>query len=122
MQTELTAEERSKDEFFERLAELSEEMVAKHGKDFSMGALETGRAGLVLVEAVAAHPEKKLIAAGYANGRITIAQIGARDELVVRPLGSAVTALAWSGDGRHLAIGAVDGTAAIVTFPAQMFK
>lgn len=86
------------------------------------GALETGRAGLVLVEAVAAHPEKKLIAAGYANGRITVAQIGARDELLVRPLGSAVTALAWSGDGRHLAVGAVDGTAAIVTFPAQMFK
>jgi WD40 repeat protein len=86
------------------------------------GALETGRAGLVLVEAVAAHPEKKLIAAGYANGRITIAQIGGRDELLVRPLGSAVTALAWSGDGRHLAMGSVDGTAAIVTFPAQMFK
>lgn len=86
------------------------------------GALETGRAGLVPVEAVAAHPEKKLIAAGYANGRITIAQIGARDELLVRPLGSAVTALAWSGDGRHLAVGTVDGTAAIVTFPAQMFK
>jgi WD40 repeat protein len=86
------------------------------------GALETGRTGLVLVEAVAAHPQKKLIAAGYANGRITIAQIGARDELLVRPLGSAVTALAWSGDGRHLAVGAVDGTAAIVTFPAQMFK
>ncbi|RUX23073.1 WD40 repeat domain-containing protein [Mesorhizobium sp. M7A.F.Ca.US.011.01.1.1] len=86
------------------------------------GALETGRAGLVLVETVAAHPEKKLIAAGYANGRITIAQIGARDEHLVRPLGSAVTALAWSGDGRHLAVGAVGGTAAIVTFPAQMFK
>lgn len=86
------------------------------------GALETGRAGLVLVEAVAAHPEKKLIAAGYANGRITIAPIGARDELLVRPLGSAVTALAWSGDGRHLAVGAVDGTTAIITFPARMFK
>lgn len=86
------------------------------------GALETGRAGLVLVEAMAAHPEKKLIAAGYANGRITIAQIGARDELLVTPLGSAVTALAWSTDGRHLAIGTVDGTAAIATFPAQMFK
>ncbi|WP_292472182.1 hypothetical protein [Mesorhizobium sp.] len=39
MQTELTAEEKSKDEFFERLAKLSKEMVAKHGKDFSMGAL-----------------------------------------------------------------------------------
>ena len=86
------------------------------------GALETGRAGLVPVETLAAHPQKRLVAAGYTNGRITIAQIGARDELLVRPLGSAVTALAWSGDGRHLAVGAVDGTAAIVTFPAQMFK
>ncbi len=43
----------------------------------------------------------------------SIAQIGARDELLVRPLGSAVTALAWSGDGRHLAVGSVDGTAAL---------
>ncbi|RVC83585.1 WD40 repeat domain-containing protein [Mesorhizobium sp. M4A.F.Ca.ET.022.05.2.1] len=86
------------------------------------GALETGRAGLVPVETMAAHPQKRLVAAGYANGRITIAQIGARDELLVRPMGSAVTALDWSGDGRHLAVGAVDGTVAIVTFPAQMFK
>jgi len=39
MQTEPTPEVESKDEFFERLAKLSEEMVAKHGKDFSMGAL-----------------------------------------------------------------------------------
>ena len=86
------------------------------------GALETGRTGLIPVETVAAHPERKLIAAGYANGRITIAQIGVRDELLVRPLGNAITALAWSGDGRHLAVGSVDGTAAIVTCPAQMFK
>ncbi|WP_189512522.1 MULTISPECIES: hypothetical protein [unclassified Mesorhizobium] len=39
MQTELTAEEKSKDDFFEQLAKISEEMVARHGKDFSMGAL-----------------------------------------------------------------------------------
>jgi hypothetical protein len=39
MQTEPTPKDESKDEFFERLAKLSEEMVAKHGKDFSMGAL-----------------------------------------------------------------------------------
>jgi WD40 repeat protein len=86
------------------------------------GALETGRAGMVPVEIVAAHPHKKLIAAGHANGRITVAQIGTREEIVVRPLGGAVAALAWSGDGRHLAIGTADGTAAIVTFPDQMFK
>lgn len=39
MPTELSPEQKSKDEFFERLASLSEEMVARHGKDFSMGAL-----------------------------------------------------------------------------------
>ena len=37
--TGLTPEEQSKDEFFTRLGKLSEEMVAAHGKDFSMGAL-----------------------------------------------------------------------------------
>ncbi len=36
---QLTQEEESKDMFFRRIAELSEEMVAAHGKDFSMGAL-----------------------------------------------------------------------------------
>ncbi|MCA0276174.1 MAG: hypothetical protein LCH86_09230 [Proteobacteria bacterium] len=39
MQTQLTVDEQSKDEFFQQLAKLSEDMVAKHGKDFSMGAL-----------------------------------------------------------------------------------
>jgi hypothetical protein len=39
MPTEPSPEDESKDEFFDRLAKLSEEMVAKHGKDFSMGAL-----------------------------------------------------------------------------------
>ncbi len=86
------------------------------------GALETGRTAAVPVETMATHPLRNLIAAGYANGRITIAQIGSRDELVVRFSGSAITALAWSGDGRHLAVGMVDGTAAIVTFPAILFK
>jgi hypothetical protein len=39
MQAKLTPEEESKDRFFAKLAELAEEMVAAHGKDFSMGAL-----------------------------------------------------------------------------------
>lgn len=97
-------------------------MIAPPFDGETSGALETGHTGLVLVETVAAHPEKKLIAASYANGRITVAQIGARDELLVRALGSTVTALAWSSDGRHLAVGSADGAAAIVTFPAQLFK
>ena len=35
----LTPEEESKDAFFTRLGEISQEMVAAHGKDFAMGAL-----------------------------------------------------------------------------------
>jgi hypothetical protein len=34
-----TKEERSKDEFFRRLAVVGEDMIAAHGKDFAIGAL-----------------------------------------------------------------------------------
>jgi hypothetical protein len=36
---ELSEEDRSKDEFFVKLAEVAEAMSAEHGKDFAMGAL-----------------------------------------------------------------------------------
>ena len=85
--------------------------------------LETGKPGLTLVEAVAAHPSRDLCATGYANGLVTICQIGTKQELMLREGdGRAVTALAWSGDGKHLAIGTAGGKAAIVTFPKHMFK
>ncbi len=35
----LSEEDRSKDEFFVKLAHVAEAMVAAHGKDFAMGAL-----------------------------------------------------------------------------------
>ncbi len=35
----LSDEDRSKDEFFAKLAEVSEAMIAAHGKEFTMGAL-----------------------------------------------------------------------------------
>jgi hypothetical protein len=35
----LSEEDQSKDVFFVRLAELAEEMIARHGKDFAMGTL-----------------------------------------------------------------------------------
>lgn len=37
--TEASSEAASKDQFFKELAELSERMIAAHGKEFSMGAL-----------------------------------------------------------------------------------
>jgi hypothetical protein len=36
---EATDEDRSKDAFFVRLGELAEAMIARHGKDFTMGTL-----------------------------------------------------------------------------------
>lgn len=84
--------------------------------------LVTGQPGLVVVEAVATHPVKPIVAAGYANGQVVIAQIGSRDELLLRQDGAAVTALAFSPDGRALAIGDAAGGAAVVGFPPQMFK
>lgn len=84
--------------------------------------LVTGHPGLVAVEALAAHPVKPLIAAGYANGQVIIAEIGRRDELMIRQSGGRVTCLAFSPDGKHLAIGDADGAMAIATFPDRMFK
>ena len=38
-QTQPTEEDASKDAFFARIAEISEQMIATHGKDFAMGTL-----------------------------------------------------------------------------------
>ncbi|CAM5769735.1 hypothetical protein LMIY3S_02937 [Labrys miyagiensis] len=85
-------------------------------------AIATGRPGLVAVDVVAAHPRRDLVAAAYANGQIVVAQLRSEDELVVRVAGAPVTALAWTGDGRHLAVGDSEGSAALLTFPPQLFK
>ena len=91
--------------------------------DATTGALQTGRPGLVVVERVAAHPTRDLVAAGYANGQVGIMRLGHRDELLVRQDGgAAITALAWSADGEHLALGTADGLAALVGFPPHLFK
>lgn len=38
----LSEEDRSKDMFFQRVAELANEMIAAHGRDFTMGAFILG--------------------------------------------------------------------------------
>jgi hypothetical protein len=37
-QLDLTEEERSKDAFFVQMAEIAEAMIARHGRDFAIGA------------------------------------------------------------------------------------
>lgn len=87
------------------------------------GALKTGRSGLVLIEKIAAHPGRDLIALGTADGAVSIACVGQPAEMPLRQAdGSPVTALCWSADGLHLAIGTGAGEAALVTLPEQLFK
>jgi WD40 repeat protein len=69
----------------------------------------------VPVSVVACHPRKLYIAAGYRDGVVLIARHEDLRELTLRrAAGAAVTALAWSRDGRRLAYGTQDGHAGIV--------
>lgn len=87
------------------------------------GALRTGRSGLVLIDRIAAHPTRDLIALGTADGAVSIARIGHPEEMGLRQAdGSKVTALTWSADGIHLAVGTAGGHAALITLPPQLFK
>lgn len=86
-------------------------------------ALDTGKPSLVAVETVTPHPTRPLVAAGYENGMLIIAQIGKSDELVLKTEGQgAITALAWSKDGGCIAIGSDRGLASLIELPPQMFK
>lgn len=87
------------------------------------GALVTGRPGLVVVESVAAHPIRPLLAIGYASGLVTIARFGSPDEMLLRADGGGgAQALAWSGSGDALAIGHAGGSVAVAQFPPGFFK
>ncbi len=94
--------------------------------DWQAGTLgtprEAGRTGLVVVDRIAASPDRPLIAAGYASGLLTLARVGVRDEMLLRGDGAGVTALAWSPDGGQLAFGDAAGVAALVAFPPSLFK
>ncbi len=89
----------------------------------SPASIETGKASLVAVEAVATHSKRRLIAAGYENGMVIIAQLGSQDELAIKTEGQgAITKMAWSEDGGHLTLGSDRGLAALVELPSQLFK
>ncbi len=86
-------------------------------------SLDSGKPGLATVEAIASHPTRPLIAAGYEHGMLIIAQIGKSDELVIKTEGQgAIDAIRWSSNAGYVAIGSGQGLAAIIELPAQMFK
>jgi len=91
--------------------------------DESPTSLDTGKPSLATIEAVAPHPSRPLVAAGYENGMLIIAEIGKQDELIIKTEGQgAITVVKWSKDAGHLAIGSDQGLAAIIELPTQLFK
>ena len=69
-----------------------------------------------LATRVTFHPRLRLIAGGFNDGTLAVVDTERRRAIKI-PVskGVAVSALAWSPDGRHVVAGAEDGRAAIVT-------
>lgn len=66
---------------------------------------------------LAVHPTHEAVAAGFADGLVVMADINsARILPVMGPGRGQVSALAWSPDGTHLAVGTEMGFAAVVDF------
>jgi WD40 repeat protein len=66
---------------------------------------------------VACNPKDELVAGGFEDGLVVLADIGSSRILPVAPPGQGpVTTLAWSADGTRLAIGTENGFAALVDF------
>ena len=74
----------------------------------------------VLCTLVAANPLQDVVAAGFADGLVVLADIAAGRILpVCGPGRGPVSALAWSADGADLAFGSETGFAALINFSKQ---
>jgi WD40 repeat protein len=84
-----------------------------------MGKAPTELAGGddVMCTVVASHPQQEAIAGGFADGLVVLADVASARILPVAAAGRGpVSALAWSPDGTHLALGTETGFAAVVDF------
>ena len=74
----------------------------------------------VLCARVAFHPQGDMVAAGFSDGLVCLADVGTERILPIAPPGKgAVTALAWSADGSALAFGTDQGFAALIDLSKQ---
>ena len=82
-----------------------------------MGKAPTELAGgdAVLCTAVACHPQHEVVAAGFDDGLVLLAEIATGKVVpVAPPRGGGVSALAWNAAGSHLAFGTEQGFAGVI--------
>jgi WD40 repeat protein len=82
-----------------------------------MGKAPTELAGGdgVICSAVASHPQHEVVAAGFADGLVLLAEIASGKVVpVAAPGHGAVSALGWNAAGTHLAFGTETGFAGVV--------
>ena len=68
----------------------------------------------VIVTRIACHPQTDVVAAGYRDGTVVLADIASKRVLRLAQAGSEITAMAWSPDGARLAFGTEGGSASVV--------
>ena len=68
------------------------------------------------VSVVACHPSADVLAAGYADGTVLMVRMEDGAEILVRRKDDVpVSSLAWSADGKHLALATEAGEAGLLT-------
>ena len=86
-------------------------------KDGPMGKppLELGTRADVMVTAVACHPAEDVVAIGYSDGMVLAARLtDSREVLLRRPGKGAITAMAWSRNGKLLAFASEAGDCGVI--------
>src|SRR5690606_8808927 len=78
--------------------------------------LQPGERGEALVTAVAFHPTEEVLAIGYSDGAAILVRFSDSMGMELDEAGEgAVSALAWSPDGQHIALADEAGRGAIIT-------
>jgi WD40 repeat protein len=90
------------------------------GGPMGKAPLELAGGDGIICNRVACNPKQDVVAGGFADGLVVLADIeSSRIVPVVPPDHGAISALAWSPDGARLAIGTETGFAAIVDLSAR---